>query len=74
MGKLYMNPNNEKSLEPWRVAQSSLAHFLHNNSFEVWEEKRIENKRLDILAKRSIKDKTYYIVFEAKHYNKVSAG
>ena len=69
-----MNPNNEKSPEAWRVAQSSIAHFLHNNSFEVWEEKRIENRRLDILAKRSIKDKTYYIVFEAKHYNKVSAG
>lgn len=69
-----MNLFNENTTEEWRVAQSSIAHFLHNNSFEVWEERRIENKRIDILAKRSIRDKTYYIVFEAKHYNKVTAG
>ncbi len=69
-----MNLNSEKSKEAWKVAQTSLAQFLQNNSFEVWEERRIENKRLDLLAKRSVGEKIYYIVFEVKHYNKVSAG
>jgi hypothetical protein len=69
-----MNLQEENSKEAWKVAQSSLAEFLQNNSFEVWEERRIENKRLDILAKRTIGEKIYYIVFEVKHYNKVSAG
>ena len=69
-----MNLENEKSKEPWKIAQISLAKFLQNNSFEVWEERRIENKRLDILAKRTIGEKIYYIIFEVKHYNKVSAG
>ncbi|OLS33133.1 MAG: hypothetical protein HeimAB125_02040 [Candidatus Heimdallarchaeota archaeon AB_125] len=74
MGKLYMNLQDENSKKAWRVAQNSLAQFLQNNSFEIWEERRIENKRLDILAKRIVGEKIFYIVFEVKHYNKVSAG
>ncbi len=69
-----MNLQDETSKEAWKVAQSSLAQFMQNNSFEDWEERRIENRRLDILAKRIIGDKIFYVVFEVKHYNKVSAG
>ncbi len=69
-----MNLQDENSKKAWRVAQNSLAQFLQNNSFEIWEERRIENKRLDILAKRIVGEKIFYIVFEVKHYNKVSAG
>lgn len=69
-----MNPQNKKINTEWKIAQNSIAKLLNNNSFEVWEERRIKNKRIDILAKRTVGDTIYYLIFEVKHYNKVTAG
>ena len=58
----------------WKEAQKSIAKFLTDNSFMVWEERSLYNKRLDILAKRAYKNKIFYLVFEVKHYNNVTAS
>ncbi|MHA2309167.1 MAG: hypothetical protein ACXABJ_07810, partial [Candidatus Heimdallarchaeaceae archaeon] len=58
----------------WKEAQNSIAKFLAENSFLVWEERSLYNKRVDILAKRTYKNKTFYLVFEVKHYNNVTAS
>jgi len=64
----------DKLKQNWQEAQKSIADFLKNNSFMVWEERRIENKRVDILAKRSYNNKTFYLVFEVKHYEKITSS
>ncbi len=69
-----MKLQDERESPDWRKQQDSIAKFLEDNSFEVWKERRIENRRIDVLAKRSFKNKTFYLIFEVKHYNKVSAG
>ncbi|MHA1399425.1 MAG: hypothetical protein ACTSQE_03625 [Candidatus Heimdallarchaeaceae archaeon] len=61
------------SLE-WREAQRNIALFLENASFKVWQERVIKNKRIDILAKREFKNKTFYLIFEVKHYEAVSGS
>jgi hypothetical protein len=58
----------------WKEAQNSIAKFLADNSFMVWEERSLYNKRVDILAKRTYRNKIFYIVFEVKHYNNVTAS
>ena len=58
----------------WKEAQASIAKFLAENSFMVWEERNLLNKRVDILAKRTFKSKTFYLVFEVKHYDNVTAS
>ena len=58
----------------WKEAQASIAKFLAENSFMVWEERNLLNKRVDILAKRTFKNKTFYLVFEVKHYDNVTAS
>jgi hypothetical protein len=64
--------DNDKYSINWKEAQSSIARFLSQNSFEVWEERSLFNKRVDVLAKRTYRDKIFYLVFEVKHYNKVT--
>ena len=66
--------SSEDNLPEWRKTQLNIAKILQSNSFEIWEERTIGNRRVDILAKRSYNNKTYYIVFEFKHYEKVTAG
>ena len=61
--------NNER-LE-WQQAQKAIAKLLRINGFEVWEERKVEGKRIDVLSKRIINNKTYYLVFEVKHYKNV---
>ncbi|MCG3221541.1 MAG: hypothetical protein H7641_09185 [Candidatus Heimdallarchaeota archaeon] len=58
----------------WKEAQNSIARFLADNSFMVWEERSLYNKRVDILAKRTYRNKIFYLVFEVKHYNNVTAS
>ena len=69
-----MNLQDKKETPDWRKQQDIIAKFLEDNSFEVWIERGIKNRRIDVLAKRSYKNKTYYIIFEVKHYNNVTAG
>jgi hypothetical protein len=69
-----MSSSDEKLLPEWQEAQFNVASILKNNSFEIWKERSIGNRRVDILAKRSFNNKTYYIVFEFKHYQKVTAS
>ncbi len=65
--------SEDKSNSPdWRIAQNSIAKFLSENSFDVWEERSIGNKRVDVLAKCEYKGKTFYLVFEVKHYQNVT--
>jgi len=64
--------DNDKFSIDWKEAQNSIAKFLSQNSFEVWEERSLFNKRVDVLAKRSYRNKIFYLVFEVKHYNKVT--
>ncbi len=65
--------DNKFSLN-WREAQKSIADFLSKNSFLVWEEKGMNGKRVDILAKRELNNKVFYLIFEVKHYNNVTAS
>ncbi|NPD89479.1 MAG: hypothetical protein HGN29_12235 [Asgard group archaeon] len=58
----------------WKEAQNSIAKFLADNSFMIWEERSLYNKRVDILAKRTYRNKIFYLVFEVKHYNNVTAS
>jgi hypothetical protein len=58
----------------WKEAQRSIAKFLSDNSFMVWEERSLYNRRIDILAKRTYKNRIFYLVFEVKHYNNVTAS
>lgn len=67
------NPDDKQTPE-WRDVPLKIASFLKKNSFEVWEERIIANKRVDILAKRSYNNKSFYIVFEFKHYENVTAS
>ena len=62
----------DKFSKNWKEAQSSIADFLKKNNFSVWQERRLENKRVDILAKREFKNKIFYLIFEVKHYNNVT--
>ena len=63
-----MNSNEESSPPAWKIAQHSIAQFLSENSFDVWEERSIGNRRIDVLAKREYEGKIYYLVFEAVSY------
>ncbi len=67
-----MQFREDKFKQNWQEAQKSIANFLEKNSFMVWEERAIENRRVDILAKRSFNNKAYYLVFEVKHYEKIT--
>ncbi|MBY9000871.1 MAG: hypothetical protein KGD64_08165 [Candidatus Heimdallarchaeota archaeon] len=69
-----MNSNEESSPPAWKIAQHSIAQFLSENSFDVWEERSIGNRRIDVLAKREYEGKIYYLVFEVKHYQNVTAS
>ena len=69
-----MNSNEKSSPPDWRIAQHSIAQFLSENSFDVWEERSIGNKRVDVLAKREYKGKVFYLVFEVKHYQNITAS
>lgn len=69
-----MSSSDEKQLPEWREAQCNVASILKNNSFEIWEERTIGKRRVDILAKRTFNNKTFYIVFEFKHYENVTAS
>ncbi len=72
MGKLAMNSEDKANFPDWKIAQKSIAQFLSDNSFDVWEERTIGNKRVDVLAKREYKGKIFYLVFEVKHYQNVT--
>ncbi len=67
-----MNSEEKVNLPDWKIAQKSIAKFLSDNSFNVWEERSIGNKRVDVLAKREYKGKTFYLIFEVKHYQNVT--
>jgi len=67
-----MSLGDDKFSLNWREAQKSIADYLSTNSFLVWEERRLGNKRVDILAKRELNKKIFYIIFEVKHYNNVT--
>ena len=67
-----MNSEDKTDFPDWKIAQMSIAQFLSDNSFDVWEERSIGNKRIDVLAKREYKGKTFYLVFEVKHYQNVT--
>ena len=67
-----MQFEEDKFKQNWQEAQRSIANFLKNNSFMVWEERKIENRRVDVLAKRTYKNKIFYLVFEVKHYEKIT--
>ncbi len=69
-----MTSEDKIDLPDWRVAQNTIATFLSENSFDVWEERSIGNKRIDVLAKREYKGKLYYLIFEVKHYQNVTAS
>ncbi|MCE7742098.1 MAG: hypothetical protein GOP50_06535 [Candidatus Heimdallarchaeota archaeon] len=69
-----MSSSNEKQPPEWQEVQLKMATILENNSFEIWKERSIANRRVDILAKRAYKNKTYYIIFEFKHYENVTGG
>ena len=69
-----MNSSDESHPPEWRKTQLNIAKILENNSFEIWEERSIGKRRVDILAKRSFNNKTYNIVFEFKHYEKVTGS
>ena len=69
-----MSSSDEKDSPEWREVQGKIAEILSKNSFEIWEERTIGNRRVDILAKRAYKNKIYYVVFEFKHYEKVTAS
>ncbi len=69
-----MSFSKEKKHLEWQEVPLKIARFLRNNSFEVWNERSIEKKRVDILAKRAYKNKTYYIILEFKHYEKVTGS
>ncbi|MHA1482534.1 MAG: hypothetical protein ACTSUP_03850 [Candidatus Heimdallarchaeaceae archaeon] len=67
-----MNSEDKANFPDWKIAQKSIAQFLSDNSFDVWEERTIGNKRVDVLAKREYKGKIFYLVFEVKHYQNVT--
>ncbi len=67
-----MNSEDKTNVPDWKKAQKSIAQFLSDNSFDVWEERTIGNRRVDVLAKREYKGKIFYIVFEVKHYQNVT--
>ena len=67
-----MSLGDDKFSLNWREAQKSIADYLSKNSFLVWEERSLGNRRVDILAKRELNNKIFYIVFEVKHYNNVT--
>lgn len=69
-----MNLDEDSSIPDWRAAQQSIANFLLGNSFEVWEEQAIGNRRVDVLAKREFGGKIYYLIFEVKHYQNVTSS
>ncbi|UJG44792.1 MAG: hypothetical protein K9W46_06310 [Candidatus Heimdallarchaeum endolithica] len=62
----------EKKKE-WAIAQEKITKYIEKLGFDVWKERRINNKRVDILAKKVSGDKIIYLVFEIKHYNRVHA-
>ncbi len=82
MGELYltdlsvsiMSLGDDKFSLNWREAQKSIADYLSKNNFLVWEERKLDNKRVDILAKRELNNKIFYIIFEVKHYNNVTSS
>ena len=67
-----MKSEDKVNFPDWKIAQNSIAKFLAENSFDVWEERSIRNKRIDVLAKREYKGKIFYLVFEVKHYQNVT--
>ena len=69
-----MNYSDEKPIPEWQETQWKIAQFLKKSSFDVWEERMIKNKRVDILAKRAYRNKIYYIIIEFKHYEKVTSS
>lgn len=69
-----MNSEDKINIPDWKIAQKSIAQFLSDNSFDVWEERSIGNKRIDVLAKREYKGKISYLVFEVKHYQNVTSS
>ena len=69
-----MHDTEKKEKLDWQLAQEKIAKYLSANSFSVWEERKIGRKRVDILAKRVINDVVYYLIFEIKNYNKISAS
>ncbi len=68
-----MSEKKTKDCE-WRKAQHYIAELLKYNGFKVWEERSIKSGRVDILAKREIRERTYYLVFEVKHYQKITSA
>ena len=69
-----MSLGEDKFSLNWREAQKSIADYLSKNNFLVWEERKLGNKRVDILAKRELNNKIFYIIFEVKHYNNVTSS
>ncbi|TFG09278.1 hypothetical protein EU534_02335, partial [Candidatus Heimdallarchaeota archaeon] len=69
-----MNSSENTDLPEWRKTQLNIAKILRNNSFETWEERALDNRRIDLLAKRYCNNKIYNIVFEFKHYENVTAS
>ncbi len=69
------NKTQEKNISNWRFAQSQVAELLKKNNFSIWEEYRINKKnRVDILAKRKIREDVVYIIVEVKDYKKVTGN
>lgn len=62
----------EKKKE-WAIAQEKITGYIQKLGFDVWKERKINNKRVDILAKKVSREKITYLVFEIKHYNRVHA-
>jgi len=69
-----MHNTEKKEKLDWQLAQEKIAKYLSANNFSIWEERKIGRKRVDILAKRVINDVVYYLIFEIKNYNKISAS
>lgn len=57
----------------WKEAQLEVANLLNNNSFMVFEEKRLEShKRVDILAIQNTDQSITFGILEVKCYKKIT--